>query len=762
MRSHAKREFRPLAVFLAFLCSLLLTGCGGGGGGGGGFISPVGPGTGTTGTVEGYVSTASLNNKVRANLAATLETPAENAAVQLIALDPTTGVEIPLGAGRTDDKGYYQIPFTSSLAILRNLIVRATANGRSFEALLPMVVNGRMVRAPTMDPESGLPVKIVREAAKFGKHLEINLGEVLSVLPEEALQELEGKIAELVRNLVAREQAMEARFGTKLPALRQFAFDLQQRINEAIEKGEMTPAEGWKLFDRELAAKAAELGFSATDRQAMDDMDQTFVYEPFLPEIKRTAEWQTTATERLKERKLRFLEVVTESVRTLVPDTKEASYQEFFALVEKIAAALEAARTPAEIQRFFTDNGQVFLTFGKYLSLALMEVNFTPDLVGKVFAIEVPAYGFDDSLTGADAVGSGVEISANSEYKTLMAPQGDPAGRAIGFVRLQDQFIERLITRVQEVAAGINPPLTAGQAKAVAYLIWAQTGENLNFPTPPVVTGPDPAAPYSINLSGRVQALATPMTLEGESWSFTHSLESVGLARVMSAGSSPAWGGAEPAIYPAFNPTIAWLAQEPGQKITLTKVSETGAKTETQVDLADLAQYAFVEVEGLMVKSPYTPVAPTDPDFPTDPGQVIPMSVTLDSSGGGSGSGPGSSGEPGVVDGYPGTGVISSYDIGPMYLVVTRARVLPPPPAEFSGVPGKVVQATAGGKPVAGLFVFSCADPAYDGAVLQAMFVSVDTVSSISLAQWVGKGVTLAGVLYTEGERKTIQVTDIH
>ncbi len=760
MRSHAKKEFRPLAIFLAFLCSLMLTGCGGGGGGGG-FISPVGPGTGTAGTVEGYVSTASLNNKVRANLAATLETPAENADVQLIALDPATGGEIPLGTGRTDDKGYYQISFTSSLAILRNLIVRATANGRTFEALLPRVVNGRMVRAPTMDPESGLPVKIVKEAAKFGRHLDINLGEVLSVLPEGALQELEGKIAELVRNLVAREQAMEGKFGTKMPARRQFAFELQQRINEAIEKGEMTPAEGWKLFDRELAAKAAELGFSAADRQALDDMDQTFVYEPFLPEIKRTADWQTTAAERLKARKLRFLEVITESVRTLVPDVEEAGYQEFFALADKIAAALEAARTPAEIHRFFTDNGQVFLTFGKYLSLALMEVNFTPELVAKVFAIEVPAYGFDDSVTGGEAVGSGVEISANSDYKTLMAPQGDPAGRAIGFLRLQDQFLERLVTRVQEVAAGITPPLSAEQARAVAYIIWAQTGENLNFPTPPVVAEPDPSAPHSLRPAGRGQAPAPPQTIEGKSWSFTHSLESVGLARVMGAGfgssSSGSMGGAEPAIFPAGPAAIAWLAQEPGQKITLTKASATGDRIEAQVDLADLVQYPFVEVEGLMVKSPYTPVAPTDPDVPADPGQVIPLSVRL----GLSGNGAGHSSEPGAVDGYPGTGVISSYEVGPMYLVVTRARVLPPPPAEFSGVPGKVVQATAAGKPVTGLFVFSCADAAYDGAVLQPLFVSVETVSSISLAQWAGKNVTIAGVLYTEGDRKTIQVTDI-
>ncbi len=769
----SQKSPRPLAILLAFVCSVFITGCGVGGGGGG-FITPTGPNPTTTGTVEGYVSTARLNPAGRASLATAIQAPARAAAVQLFALDPETGAETLLGTTSTDDQGYYQINFTSSLAILRNLIVRATSNGASFAALLPKVENGRMVRAPTMDPDSGLPVKIILEAAKLGKHLEINLGELLAILPPEALKELEAKVAELVRNLIAREQAKQQKFGARLPQLRQLAFDLQQRINEAIEKGELTPAEGWNLFTRELAARAEPLGFSAADLQTLDDLDQTFVFEPFRPDIADLDDYDTIAAERLKERKLRFLALVAESVKVLVGAKAQTEYAEFFTLVENISAALQGTRTPAEVFRFFTDNGQMFLTFGKFLGTALLEVKFTPEFVRRVFAIPVPAYGFGiaemagTAWRSANEAGQGT--NAKDQIQTVMAPNGDPAGRAIGFIQLQEEFIARLITEVQRVAQEASLALTPEQAKAIAHIIWAQSEENLNFPTPPVPG--DPTEPYPINLSGKVEALTSPVTetlgtgATAKTLTFTHKLVATDyctiLARPMTM-TSAGWTEPAPEPLPIPAPDLAYLAQG-AEKIALIKTTADGQSSKTLVDLADLTGYEFLEIEGMVVKSPYQPMPMPMPGDPFEPGQPIGLTTTVSSPGyAGGNAGSGSSSEPGVSEpGYPGG--VPEYQLAPVYLVVTVARVLPPPPpppSEFKGITGKVLQAYAGEKPVPGMYVFSCALEKYDGAILLPPYTGLDNVTQMSLGPWVGKSVTIAGILYTEGARKTIHLWEI-
>ncbi|RCK78317.1 MAG: hypothetical protein OZSIB_1559 [Candidatus Ozemobacter sibiricus] len=767
MNSSSPKGPRPLAVLLAFICSVFLTGCGGGGGGGSGFISPTGPTPTTTGTVEGYVSTARLNPAGRANLAAAITAPARGAQVQLFALAPDTGAEVLLGSTSTDDQGYYQLTFTSNLAILRNLIVRATANGTSFAALLPKVENGRMVRAPTMDPDSELPVKIVLEAAKVGKHHDLNLGELLAILPPTALKELETKIAELVRNLVAREQAKQQKFGARLPQLRQLAFDLQQRINEAIEKGELSAAEGWKLFTRELAARAEKLGFSAADLQTLDDLDQTFVFEPFRPDFADLDDYETIAADRLKERKLRFLGLVAESVKILAGAKAQTSYTEFFALVDKISAALQAARTPADIHRFFTDNGQMFLTFGKYLSSALLEVKFTPDLVRRVFAIPVPAYGFGIAEMAGPAyrkeAGAGTAVPSRDQMQTVMAPQGDPAGRALGFLKLQEEFLARLIEEVQRVAREAALALTPEQAKAVAYIIWAQSEENLNFPPPPVPGEPDP---YPITLAGKVEALASPVTEtvgsgnSAKTFKFTHQLVGTDFCTILAGPSTmSSSGGTEPGFAPGPVPptVLAYLAQG-AEKITLVKMAADGQTSKSLVDLADLTGYEFLEIEGMVVKSPYQPMPMPMPVEPSDPILLIGLNNShSQGSSGVSSSGSGSS-EPGDP------GLIPDYEVGPIYLVVTVARVLPPPPpppSEFQGITGKVLQAYAGAKPVPGMYVFSCSLEKYDGAILVPPYTGLDTVTQLSLAKWVNQTVTISGILFTEGERKTIQLWEI-
>ena len=783
MNLNPKKHLRFLAFFMAFLCSMFLTGCGGGGGGGGG-NSPVGPNpTTTTGTVDGYVSRSALSISIRTNIGAAITNPVNSADVSLIALDGTTGAETPLGAGKTDDQGHYQIGYSTSIPVLRNLILRATSGGETFESLLPELTNGVMVRAPTMDPDSDIPVKIIKEAAKHGKNLVINLGELLAVLPPEALKGLESKITELVNNLLAREDAKEQKFGPRLAEMRQNAFDLQQRINASIEKGELTKDEGWKLFKKEMTTWAKAKGFTAEELQLLDDMDQAFLFEPFKNELESSPEmkghYDDMSAERLRDRKLAFLSVVSESVKILVGNKSDSDFAPFFQLIDKIKASLETALTPGEITRFFQDNGHLFLDFGKYLGLSLIEVKFTPQLVNEVFQVSIPKYGFGSvdgvpaGTTGGNTSSPGMPQAVPQGMQEVMSPDGDPAGKATGFIRMQEEFISSLMDRVKTVADKASLNLTREQTKAVAYIIWAQSEENLNFPAPPV---PGDDSQYPITSTGRVEKLAVPVTAEGLAYSFTHKLLSADYVRIVARASSQT----DTTMYPmpSGSQLIAYLAQDKDKDkpIQLIDASGSGQKTITQVNLADLEQYQYLQIEGLLVKSPYQPMpvpAPGDPNNPTEPppGTVIPMAVS-GNSGSGSGSDSGSApGNPGTTDpsggsvgGSDGSGIMYPGENGPMYLLVNSAIILPPPPPppeDLTNEPGKVVQALANGKTVPGLFVFDSANTKYDGAILQPVFAEMMDVGTLSLSQWLEKDVKVSGIFFQDGEKKIIQVTDI-
>jgi hypothetical protein len=759
-----EKPFRPLAFLMAFLCSMALTGCGGGGGGGGG-VSPIGPGGQTLGTVDGYVSNGIVAPSVRANLGALITAPAGNAEVTLLMLDAATGAERVLGTGQTDDQGYYQVRFDTLQPMLRNLIVRARAGNRVYESLLPRVTHGAMVRAPLMDPNSNLPVKIVQEAAKFGRHTTINVGELLAILSPEALKELEARIGELVSHLVAREAAKEQVFGARLAPLRQYAFDLQQRVNEAIDKGELTAAEGWKLFSRELAAWAKERGFTAADLQTLDDLNQAFVFEPFKNDLKDSTGlaaggFALIEAERLKERKLLFLQVVADSVRILAGSKAGTDFAAFFPLVERVRGALTQARTPEEIQRFFQNNSSLFLEFGTYLSLALAEVGFSSDLVAEVFQGTIPAYGFTGGITESGGTTMTVAPPPDRGLQDALNTAVDPTGRAIGFVQWQEQIITALMERVRTIAAKVSLVLRPDQMKAVAYLIWAQGEENLNFPAPPPpIPGDDPTEPgkpYPITAGGRVAKLAQAESVEHLAYSFTHQL----LAGYdSSAANMP-------------QPVVALLAEDDAAAgITLIKTDEAGIMTRSIVRLADLEAYPFLELEGLVVKSPYYAYPmPMPVPAPDEPVTTMPWRSLA------------TPGAPGAIDGSPGTGGNSSsepwpgaidpvppapypYEIEPMYLVVKSARVLPPPPpppTKFIDVPGRIVQPVVGTVPVPELFVFESADEPYNAAILEAVYARFDSINLLSPARWVGRRVLLSGVLFIEPTgRKMIHIADI-
>jgi hypothetical protein len=59
------------------------------------------------------------------------------------------------------------------------------------------------------------------------------------------------------------------------------------------------------------------------------------------------------------------------------------------------------------------------------------------------------------------------------------------------------------------------------------------------------------------------------------------------------------------------------------------------------------------------------------------------------------------------------------------------------------------------------MYVFSCSLEKYDGAILVPPYTGLDTVTQLSLAKWVNQTVTISGILFTEGERKTIQLWEI-
>ncbi|MBF0499799.1 MAG: hypothetical protein HQM09_06685 [Candidatus Riflebacteria bacterium] len=761
MKTRRHPVMRFLSVFLALACSSFLTGCGGGGGSGGG-NSPVGPGPTPSGVtaIEGYVSQTSISASLRADIGTALARPLTGASCNLIAFDAQGGEHV-IAEAVTNERGFYRFAGVPDIYGRRNLIIRARSSGGDLEGVQPIIKIGASVRAPTLDPDSGLNATIVRRAARQGKQADLNLGEIMSLLPGKTLAGLksQAKLDEIVDDFIARDQARHDKLGGSADTLASYAFDLQQSIQERIEQGLITPDEAWKTFDRKLAARAQELGIPADKLKALDDLDQAMIFEPAATTMQSApgfaGDFEKIELERLRERSLRMLDTIAASMKVLVADS--SSFAGFFGLVETLKKRLETITSTSEVYRLIKDAGIDMVAFTEYLSRALLQVKFTPELVSEVFKISLPEFGFgyacrlDNSSTTPVLKGnvSGANVSSS-----------DPAVRVKVFIDQQDSFLAGLMKAIRAVAAKSAITLTDEQTKAVAWIIWARSPENLNFPAPP--TPPtDPSKPDTnsseFSLSGSVSALATQKTVAG--FTFTHSLDATNVGYI-SAGGVVAMGAPSKPVGGTVTTTqpLAWLSAKTA--FATLKVASDGSKTIATMTLTDLTAFECVEVTGyLATKTTFVPESydgyqpmpmpvPKNDPFITSGGVVSTQSSSGSSMPGSSGS---ATAMPGVV--------MPSFSPDPLYIVVTGAVILPPSPASpqyFKGAEGRIIQPQTNGIAVSGLFLFETVDPASpcNGAVLKPAFLDFEDKRFVKLDEWVGKQVRLSGTLIS-GQNQT-------
>jgi hypothetical protein len=753
--------------------TVFLTGCGGGGGGSNP-LSPVVPTTIPTtnpqlSSIDGYVSKASLSKSIRAAVGSTLKQPFVDATIELLAFDEK-GVEHILDTKKSDAKGYYQFLNVTNPHLKKNLIVRAGGSGLRYEALIPEMKLGTKVQAPTMDQDTGIQADIIREAAKQQKHAIVNVAELLAILSPAACRTLKekNKIGDVVKSFLIREESRTKRLGASKTALDSFALELQQKVNEMIEKGELAPADAWKTFSDMMTAKAKELGIKVEDQKVMDDIDQTIIIEPIYQDLKGDPffkdEYLKMEFQRVKERKLKSLSLLTDSVKVLFNQGTAPEYLAFLPLSEALRQSFEKAQNIDELHSVLFVVLPDQRKFLEYLSLAILKAGFKPEWVSKVFAIQPPEYGFGfaQGLTNT----RGYAASVLPLAQVVQSTPGSAPSSAETFLIEQEKRLEGLYAKIKDIAnsAGLKPLPTPELIKAIAYIIWAGSPENLNFPPPPNVT----PTPTEFVLTGKVETTTVSKIIN--TVTYTH---------VLTAGdwtSRPVFTKAQTQSAMVTNDfTLAFLAASPTFPITYAD----GTKATGSLD--ELTKHQMVEITGLLTKTPLILNLPADGGATTvkvsirssQSRLVAQVADTNVSSSASSGS---SSDSSGVI-------YTSAENPEPYYLLVKSAHVYPPPPPppiELVEERGLVRQAqTLAGQSIPGVFYFESANPIFHGALLEPTFGVVepqagttsssaagtiepalpliDQLKKVQLVQWVGKTVLINGIMYSESAESSGQ-----
>jgi hypothetical protein len=758
---------RTTALVVLAAALFLFTGCGGGGSSSSP-LNPVSPGNpttpGTTGSVSGYVSQSKVSGSLRTNVGASLANPMTGAACQLIAI-AQGGAETVLGTTQTDANGYYLFNSVQNPTSAKNLIVRASSGATVHECVLPQMKAGLTVQAPTIDPQTSVQAKVVKQAALSGDPGQLNLAELLAVLPPDLLEVLETKIQEVVENFLARENARRQKLGANANTLLSYSFEIQQEINEMIERGELSASEAWKKYALLMEAKAKSLGISAENLKSISDLDQIFLLEPFSDDFSDPDSWEEyekIKREQLRERKLKALDLLVTSFNVLAPD-----FVEFAELAETFRSLIQKAQTVDDLHMIFMVSSTNQRKFLEYLNHALARVNFPLAYIGDVFAIQPPTYGYNSTPKTIATAGSSSQVTVGAA--------GTPTSRADSFIAAEEANLQYIMDQVRAIAikSQITPALTDEQIKAVAYILWAGSSENLYFPPPPPPVDEPPFSDFS--MSGTVMSLAAkgispPQVAE---ITFTHGLTYGDLYYMGETGATD--GSTLPgAEYQAY-----LAATQPFEIVSMKDASVAGTTTTGTLD--DLTAHELVELECLLIKAPPIMDYPTPIGPPGSPDNPIPLSIkarkfrqttvtgtSTTTSSSGSGSAPGSSGST-----YPGTpNGVDIYNPEPYYLVVRKAFIMPPPPpppVELSEELGRIVPVkTSSGVVIPGYYAFESPNDLYNGAILEpdypvSIYSGVESLRQINLAIWADQMVRISGTYFSDPAtaKKTILVRDI-
>lgn len=465
---------KPRLLFALFVCllatALFTVGCGGSGGGDDSITTPTGsnnPGTyeGTTsgnGVATGYVSSAAISPTIRMSMKSSVSNPASGLSIQAGDYNEE-GVFVPFGlATTTDPNGFYRLEGLPTGR--KNIVLRISD---LLEGILPEIEEGKIASAPIIDPNSKYQAKLVKFAEKFDATFEVNLGEILSMIPASQLPTNDADLEKIAQAFVNREQAQLQTFraaglaDAKFIEFRNFAFSLQQKINAGIAEGLYSAEEGWKLFDDQLRLLAQTLGLAPDVQIALQDIDSTMV-DNSLPQgiidtgIRQQLEYQHIIAK--LEGLLAALKVLTPTYLPL------ADYEQIADGVERIAAALKTAPNADAVEMILRSDslhGMIQATFKTIFSnLKLMEGE--PPLITRLYPNPTDMQLIKTTAGYAPADLGDMTVSTSVRAQTLTAPP-TPTQLTTYHDALKDLIIGKIRL--------LLPALTPDQATALFVLL---------------------------------------------------------------------------------------------------------------------------------------------------------------------------------------------------------------------------------------------------------------------------------------------------
>ncbi|HOY67387.1 MAG TPA: hypothetical protein PLP29_10890 [Candidatus Ozemobacteraceae bacterium] len=468
--------------------ALLLTGCGGGGGGDdllpGGSNNP-GTNEGLTagnGVATGFVSNAPISRSIRGSMLRSVSNPAANILVEAGDYDDR-GAFVPFGQRTTTNaSGYYKL--TGLPTGRRNIVLRAILGGTILEGILPEILEGKTASAPVIDPNSIFQAKLVQFAEDFDATFEVNLGEILSVIPLDKLPTLDDtELAKIAQAFVNREKAQLETFrqaglgDAKFVEFREFAFTLQREICEGIAQGLYSEAEGWQLFGDQLRLRARSLGLPPDVLLGLQDADGTLIGET-LPGIVNDPEVTRQLEAQILTGKLEGIIAALKVMTTMsTPALPPADYQLISDSLERLTTTLKAAPSADAVRSMFQADpvhGLIQAAFKTvFTNLKLFEG--TPPLITRLYPAPVETQLIDATAgykTGLD------QLTLAASVRKLTAPSTPPTPDQLTIYHdaIRDLIIGKILANVPVIANAAN-----AKDLAAALFVLLMQGPEMGF-----------------------------------------------------------------------------------------------------------------------------------------------------------------------------------------------------------------------------------------------------------------------------------------
>ncbi len=487
------RKMRSRFLYVLFACllatALFTVGCGGAGGDDGisNPASAANPeanegGISGNGVATGYASSNAVSQSIRMAVRARVTSPAADARV--IAGDYNEAGEFVSfnKETTTDENGFYRL--TGLPTGRKNIVLRVLFGNEIMEGILPLIEDGAIATAPLIDPTTKYQAMLVKYAEAYDATFEVNLGEILSIIPPSKIPQAPADLMKIAQAFVNREKAQLQTFraagfaDAKFIEFRKIAFDLQNKINAGIAEGLYTAEEGWQLFNDQLRLMARTLGLPADVMLALQDIDNTMINNALPTDATISLQFQYQHILAKLEGLLTALKVLTP---TYLP---QADYDLIAAGVERVSLALKTAPDASTIGILLKNDAlhSLFQAAFKTIFTSLRLLEGAPPLIARLYptptevqAVQAAAGGYVPDL-GAMTVSYAIRGQTTPTVTNPTPTQVTSFHDAI-----KDLMVRKIMANL--------PGLT--QAQATALFVLLMQGPEMGFSYVPSEIPPD-------------------------------------------------------------------------------------------------------------------------------------------------------------------------------------------------------------------------------------------------------------------------------